>query len=163
MYFFFSIRLNHHVALKVAFLGFLSMWENELVVHQKMIWQAYYDKKKKDLPTVQKTAMLAFSNEPIFIYTLQFSIHSRWQNFLINTLLFHNCCWVQIKGEVRDGPTMYDFHNSTDTLKFWTEKWTINKTFLFFIWFWWNLVKLSMCTTISPSFIKIGWKTKKFY
>ena len=38
--------------------------------------------------------------------------------------------------------TMYDFHNSTDTLKFWTEKRTINKTFLFFIWFWWNLVKL---------------------
>ena len=27
---------------------------------------------------------------------------------------------------------MYDFHNSTDTLKFWTEKRAINKTFLFF-------------------------------
>ena len=39
-------------------------------------------------------------------------------------------------------PTMYDFHNSTDNLKFWTEKRAINKTFLFFIWFWWNLVKL---------------------
>ena len=26
---------------------------------------------------------------------------------------------------------MYDFHNSTDTLKFWTEKWAINKTFVF--------------------------------
>ena len=38
--------------------------------------------------------------------------------------------------------TMYDFHNSTDTLKFWTEKWAINKTFLFFIRIWWNLVKL---------------------
>ena len=38
--------------------------------------------------------------------------------------------------------TMYDFHNSTDTLKFWTEKWAINKTFLFFIQLWWNLVKL---------------------
>ena len=39
--------------------------------------------------------------------------------------------------------TLYDFHNSTDNLKFWTEKWAINKTFfLFFIWFWWNLVKL---------------------
>ena len=38
--------------------------------------------------------------------------------------------------------TMYDFHDSTDTLKFWTEIWAINKTFLFFIWFWWNLVKL---------------------
>ena len=38
--------------------------------------------------------------------------------------------------------TMYDFHDSTDTLKFWTEKRAINKTFLFFIWFWWNLVKL---------------------
>ena len=37
---------------------------------------------------------------------------------------------------------MYDFHNSTDTLKFWTEKWAINKTFLFFIRLWWNLVKL---------------------
>ena len=29
--------------------------------------------------------------------------------------------------------TMYDFHNSTDSLKFWTEKRAINKTFLFFI------------------------------
>ena len=26
---------------------------------------------------------------------------------------------------------MYDFYNSTDTLKFWTEKWAINKTFVF--------------------------------
>ena len=34
--------------------------------------------------------------------------------------------------------TVYDFHNSTDTLKFWTEKRAINKTFLYFIWFWWN-------------------------
>ena len=39
--------------------------------------------------------------------------------------------------------TMYDFHNSTDTLKFWTEKHDINKNLLFFI--------------------KIRWKTKKFY
>ena len=30
---------------------------------------------------------------------------------------------------------MYDFHDSTDTLKFWTEKRATNKTFLFFIWF----------------------------
>ena len=35
---------------------------------------------------------------------------------------------------------MYNFHDSTDTLKFWTEKWAINKTFLFFIPIWWNLV-----------------------
>ena len=27
--------------------------------------------------------------------------------------------------------TMYDFHNSTDTLKFWTEKWAINKKNVF--------------------------------
>ena len=27
---------------------------------------------------------------------------------------------------------MYDFHNSTDTLKFWTEKQAINKTFFSF-------------------------------
>ena len=27
--------------------------------------------------------------------------------------------------------TMYDFHNSTDTLKFRTEKWAINKSFVF--------------------------------
>ena len=27
---------------------------------------------------------------------------------------------------------MYDFHNSTDTLKFWTEKQAINKTFFIF-------------------------------
>ena len=35
---------------------------------------------------------------------------------------------------------MYDVHNSTDTFKFWTEKQAINKTFLFFIRFWWKLV-----------------------
>ena len=60
--------------------------------------------------------------------------------------------------------TMYDFHNSTDTLKFWTEKRAIDQTFLFSIWFWWNLVKLylPMCTTISLSFIKIGGKKKRF-
>ena len=28
--------------------------------------------------------------------------------------------------------TMYDFHDSTDTLKFWTEKWAINNTFFVF-------------------------------
>ena len=27
--------------------------------------------------------------------------------------------------EVSDWSTMYNFHNSTDTLKFWTEKWAI--------------------------------------
>ena len=34
-----------------------------------------------------------------------------------------------------EGCTMYDFHNSTDTLKFWTEKVAIKKTFLIFIRF----------------------------
>ena len=34
---------------------------------------------------------------------------------------------------------MYDFHNSTDTFKFWTEKRAINKTFVFFLP---NLMKL---------------------
>ena len=29
-------------------------------------------------------------------------------------------------------PAVYDFYNSTDTLKFWTEKWAINKTFFVF-------------------------------
>ena len=38
--------------------------------------------------------------------------------------------------------TMYDFHDSTDTLKFWTEKRAINNKKLFFFRFWWNLVKL---------------------
>ena len=38
--------------------------------------------------------------------------------------------------------TMYDFHNSTDNLTFWTEKWAIKKTFLFFIQFWWKKVLL---------------------
>ena len=38
--------------------------------------------------------------------------------------------------------TMYDFHSSTDTWKFWTEKWAISKTFLDFSSdfdeTWWN-------------------------
>ena len=36
--------------------------------------------------------------------------------------------------------TMYDFHNSTDTLKFWTEKQAINKSFYLYDFgeTWWN-------------------------
>ena len=41
--------------------------------------------------------------------------------------------------------TMYDFHDSTDTLKFWTEKRAINKTFFCFSSdfdeTWWNCSK----------------------
>ena len=40
--------------------------------------------------------------------------------------------------------TMYDFHDSTDTLKFWTEKQTINKKYIVFHLIWWNLVKLQL-------------------
>ena len=41
---------------------------------------------------------------------------------------------LRIKKKIEgSGSTMYDFHDSTDTLKFWTEKRAINKTFLFFI------------------------------
>ena len=48
-----------------------------------------------------------------------------------------NCVFFQGAPRVLLGTTstMYDFHNSTDTLKFWTEKWAFNKTFLFFILF----------------------------
>ena len=43
---------------------------------------------------------------------------------------FTECAYVVvIRGVER---TMYDFHNSTDTLKFWTEKRAINKTFFVF-------------------------------
>ena len=38
--------------------------------------------------------------------------------------------------------TMYNFQNSTDTLKYRTEKRAINKAFLFFIQFRRNMVKL---------------------
>ena len=66
----------------------------------------------------------------------------RWQfsaqSYLLNPL-GSLLIWTLIYERRR---TMYDFHNSTDTLKFWTEKRDINKTFLFFIWFCWNLVKL---------------------
>ena len=57
----------------------------------------------------------------------------KWKIFCNNHIVQQQMC---------DGRTMYDFHNSTDTLKFCTEKRAINKTFLFFIRFWWNLVKL---------------------
>ena len=43
---------------------------------------------------------------------------------------------IFIKDEERKGTssttTMYDFHDSTDTLKFFTEKWAINKPFFVF-------------------------------
>ena len=50
---------------------------------------------------------------------------------------------------------MYNFHNYT--LKLWTEKRGINKTFLFFIQFWWNLLKLylPMYTKILTSMYKL--------
>ena len=54
--------------------------------------------------------------------------------------------------------TMYDFHDSTDTLKFGTEKWAINKTFFVFHLILMKLgevVVTAMCTKNSPSFIKI--------
>ena len=38
----------------------------------------------------------------------------------------------QYNQEVAGNRTMYDFHNSTDTFKFWTEKWAIHKTFFVF-------------------------------
>ena len=48
--------------------------------------------------------------------------------------------WLDVKSKCRPVDTvifftrtMYDFHDSTDILKFWAEKWAINKTFLFFI------------------------------
>ena len=52
--------------------------------------------------------------------------------------------WNGVNSSPKDSRvcTMYDFHDSTDTLKFGIEKRAINITFLFFIWFWWNLVKL---------------------
>ena len=62
--------------------------------------------------------------------------------------------------------TMYDFHNSTDTLKFWTEKRSINKTFLFFTRFCWNLVKLWVLThwvlQLQQVSSKLDEKTKSF-
>ena len=36
------------------------------------------------------------------------------------------------KNSIFPQSTMYDFHNSTDTLEFWTEKRAIDKTFLVF-------------------------------
>ena len=54
--------------------------------------------------------------------------------------------------------TMYDFHNSTDTLKFWTKNELLLKLFCFssdFDGTWWN------CSTTTSSFLKIRWKTKK--
>ena len=62
--------------------------------------------------------------------------HKPAQGLCAEFMVHHIVCNFQV------GCTMYDFHNSTDTLKFWTEKWAINKTFLFFIRLWWNLVKL---------------------
>ena len=54
---------------------------------------------------------------------------------------------------------MYDFHNSTDTLKFWTEKWAINKKkFVFHS----ILMKLGEIVEHMSNY-KFSWKTKKFY
>ena len=39
--------------------------------------------------------------------------------------------------------TMYDFHDSTDTLKFWTEKRAINKTFFVF-----HLILMKFCEIV---------------
>ena len=45
--------------------------------------------------------------------------------------LHHLTQWDKIRKIVKINRTMYDFHDSTDTLKFWTEKCAINKTFVF--------------------------------
>ena len=45
------------------------------------------------------------------------------------------------------------------------KKWTINKTFLFFIWFWWNLVKCSYPCVLQFYQVssKSDEKQKRFY
>ena len=69
-----------------------------------------------------------------------------------------------------DEGIMYNFYDSTDTLKFWTENRATYfkiKLFLFFIWFWLNLTcwrcSYPCVLQFHQVFIKIGWKTKKFY
>ena len=60
---------------------------------------------------------------------------------------------------------MYDFHDSTDTLKFWTEKWAINKKIFVFHLILMKLVEVVVIHVYYnlPSFIKIGWKNKKSF
>ena len=75
---------------------FIAMWENELVVHQKMIWQAYYDKKKnKILPTVQKTAMLAFSKRRTNFY-LYIQTTGRFPYIAVGRIFLQTHCYFII-------------------------------------------------------------------
>ena len=66
---------------------------------------------------------------------------------------------------LKDVLTMYDIHDSTDTLKFWTEKRAINKTFFVFHPILMKLgeIEVYMDNYNFTKFIKIKWKQKKFY
>ena len=55
--------------------------------------------------------------------------------YLLYFIIARGILQIYITSGEQSEPTMYDFHDSTDTLKFCTEKWAINKTFLFFIRF----------------------------
>ena len=95
--FFFSIRLNHHVALKVAFLGFLLQCG-------RMSWlsiKRWYDRlittreKNKILPTVQKTAMLAFSKRRTNFY-LYIQTTGRFPYIAVGRIFLQTHCYFMI-------------------------------------------------------------------
>ena len=93
--------------------------------------------------------------------------HSNWQLLKIMQAGF-----IWFKGYLKWFVFLIDFSdlelgNQTILQTLWNseQKMLLLIKLLFFIRFWWNLVKLwyTWVTTTSPSFIKIRWKTKKFY
>ena len=61
-----------------------------------MIWQAYYDKKKnKILPTVQKTAMLAFSKRRTNFY-LYIQTTGRFPYIAVGRIFLQTHCYFII-------------------------------------------------------------------
>ena len=71
----------------------------------------------------------------VYLYIQQFNSGNRELGHSRNIMYVPNIndCWYAQNSGWRSNPnTMYDFHNSTDTLKFCTEKRANNKTFFCF-------------------------------
>ena len=98
-----------------------SIIQNWALIRQKKIDQVKFQQTQTQHLVRQLPKKMPLEKTPLEL----------WSRFDIETLLLSDYILC----------TMYNFHDSTDTLKFWTEKRAINRKILFFIWFWWNLVK----------------------
>ena len=107
----------------------IAVWNVTIHIWRRAAWNILHDRRFCKIKSNLSSVLLDSQNITMF-REIFFStrLEKREWNVLFSLTVLHPLVMC----------TMYDFHNSTDTLKFWTEKRAINKTFLFFIRFWWK-------------------------